>query len=171
MTKDIISIVAIAVSPAVAVLISMWIQDRREKLQLKRNVFATLMATRPQAYSEEIVRAMNMIDVVFHDNENVRRLWGEYMEMLNNQGLNNPAGFALRDMKRAELLHEMAKCVRLGKEISHVDLKRCYLPIGLEEERRRMKETGDELLRLLKESHGIKVAQKEQSEKEGAKTT
>lgn len=169
--RDIISIIAILVSPAVAVLISMWIQKRKDKLQYKRFIFSNLMATRHQFISDEIVRALNMIDVAFHDNKNVRKLWKEYLDMLNNQGLNNPSGWKQRDIKRLELIQEMAKAVGYGKEITHLDVDRVYMPTGLAEERQRAKEIGDELLRVLKESHGIRLIQKEQSEKEGSQIT
>jgi len=125
------------------------------------------MATRHQFYSDEIVRALNMIELAFHDNDSVRRLWKEYLEMVNNEGLNNPLGWKQRDQKRLELIQEMAKAVGYGKEISHLDVTRFYMPVGLVQERQRQKEIGDELLRVLKESHGIKIVQKEQSEKGG----
>jgi len=72
---EILTIIAILVSPAIAVLVSMWIQNRKEKRQHKRYIFASLMSTRHQVISDEIVRALNMIDVVFHDKKKARRLW------------------------------------------------------------------------------------------------
>ena len=164
--RDWISVLAILFSPAVAVAVSLWLQYRREKLLQKRFLFTSLMATRHHIYSEEMVRALNMIDVVFHDNKRVRRLWKEYLEMLNNQGLNNEQGYKQRDKKRLELIQEIAKAVGYGKEISHLDVDNFYLPVGLAEERKRTKEIGDEFLRVLKESSGIKLTQKDQSEKE-----
>ena len=161
--RDIITILAILVSPAIAVVISLYIQRRTDKWQHKRFIFSSLMATRHQFYSDEIVRALNMVDVAFHDNDKVRRLWKEYLEMLNNQGLNNPQGWEQRNKQRLELIQEMAKGVGYGKEISHLDVDRFYRPVGLVEEQQRVKDISDELLRVLKESHGIKLTQKEQS--------
>jgi hypothetical protein len=80
-------------------------------------------------------------------------------------------GWKLRDKKRLELIQEMAKGIGYGKEISHLDVDRAYMPVGLFQERQRAKEMSDELLRVLKESHGITLIQKEQSEKEGNQIT
>jgi len=168
--RDIISIIAILLSPAIAVGVSMWIQTRREKLQHKRFIFTKLMETRHEIYSQEIVRALNMIDVAFYDNSRVRELWKEYLEMLNNKGLDNPQGWEQRKKKRLELVQGMAKAVGYGKGISHLDVDRFYLPVGLVEERQRAEDIGKELLRVLKESHGIKVVQKEQLETEGSQS-
>ncbi len=65
------TIIAILLSPVTAVLISIWVQDRREKRQQKRFIFSSLMSTRHQIVSDEFVRALNMIDVVFHDEKKV----------------------------------------------------------------------------------------------------
>jgi hypothetical protein len=169
--RDWISIIAILSSPAIAMGVSLWFQDRRDKLQQKRFLFTSLMATRHHIISEEMVRALNMIDVVFHDNDRVRQLWREYLGMLNNQGLNNEQGYKQRDKKRLELIQEIATAVGYGKEISHLNVDDFYLPVGLAKERERAKEIGDELLRVLKETGGIKLVQKDQPAKEGSQTT
>jgi hypothetical protein len=64
----------------------------------------------------------------------------------------------------------MAKAVGYGRQISHLDVDRFYFPVGLAEERKRANEIADEVLRVLKESQGIKIVQKEKSEKEGSET-
>jgi hypothetical protein len=159
-----ISIIAILLSPLIAVMVSIRVQDWKEKRHHRRYIFSTLMSTRHQVISDEIVRALNMVDVAFLNKRAVRRLWKEYLEMLNNEGLNNPLGWEQRSQKRLELIQEMAKAVGYGKKISHLDVTRFYMPVGLVEDRQRSKEIGDELLRVLKESHGIKLVQKGQPE-------
>ena len=96
---DVINILAILISPIIAVLISIWVQNRKEKRQNKMNIFTTLMATRHSSIIDESVRALNMIDVVFYDKHLVRQLWREYFDMLGNEGLNNPTGWNQRQKR------------------------------------------------------------------------
>jgi len=162
---EIITIIAIALSPAIAVLIAIWAQSRGEKQRNKKLIFSSLMSTRHQIYSDEIVRALNMIDVVFRDKERVRELWREYYDMLYTKGID----WKQVDTKRLELITEMAKVVGYGKKISHIDVDRVYTPVGLSEDALRMKDIGNELLRVLKESGGLKITSKEHPEKKTAK--
>lgn len=85
-------IVAVLLSPIIAVVVTLWYQSRKEKRDTKRWLFGTLIATRHSPLTEESVRALNMIDVVFFNSQPVRKLWREYFDMLNNGGLNNPVG-------------------------------------------------------------------------------
>jgi len=159
---EIITIIAIALSPAIAVLVSIWVQYWREKRQHKKLIFSSLMSSRHQVISDEIVRALNIIDVVFYNEKKVRKLWHEYYDMLLNEGLNNPTGWEQRKTKNLELITEMAKVVGYGKEITHIDVNRVYMPVGLSEDALRSREIGMEFLRVLKESGGLRKVPKEQ---------
>lgn len=88
-----INVLAILISPALAVLISLWLLIRKEKQQKKYFILSSLMAARHYPVSDENVRALNMIDMIFHDKKGVRKLWHEYFDMLKNEGLNNPSGW------------------------------------------------------------------------------
>ena len=158
---EIITIIAIALSPAIAVLIAIWAQSRGEKQRNKKLIFSSLMSTRHQIYSDEIVRALNMIDVVFRDKKKVRELWRKYYDMLYTQGID----WKQVNIKRLELITEMAKVVGYGKKITHIDVDRVYTPVGLSEDRERMKKIGEELLRVLQESGGLRIEPKESAEK------
>lgn len=157
---EIITIIAIALSPAIAVLVSIWVQSWREKRQQKRYIFASLMSTRHRVISDEIVRALNMIDVVFHDNKKVRQLWHEYYDMLHNTGLNNPVGWKQWNTKKVELITEIAKVVGYAKEITHIDADRVYMPAGLSEDALRAREIAGEQLRILREKRGLQQVSK-----------
>ena len=150
-----LNIIAVALSPVIAILVSLWLQDRKEKRQLKQKIFETLIATRHATMTEDNVRALNMIDVVFHDAERVRSLWREYFEMLNNEGLNNENGWTVRRNKNLELITEMAKTLGYGKAITHLDVDRVYYPTGLGNQSARAQEISDELLRVLRASGGV----------------
>jgi hypothetical protein len=103
------NLLAILVSPVVAVLITVSLQNRKEKRAQKLHIFNTLIATRHSPIIEDNVRALNMIDVAFHDCPRVRELWHEYFNMLGNEGLNNPSGWPQRQKKNLEMITEMAK--------------------------------------------------------------
>ena len=160
MKLTIINIVAIVVSPIAAVLITMFLQSRKEKRAQKLFIFNTLISTRRAPINEETVRALNMIDVVFHDCSGIRKLWHEYFDMLNNQGLNNPLGWPQRQKKNLEMITEIAKVLGYGKEISHLDVDRVYNPTGLFDQSNRATEISVELLRVLKASGGLNFSPK-----------
>jgi hypothetical protein len=147
-----VNILAILLSPVVAVLVTVYLQDRRERRNQKLRILHTLMATRHTPILDENVRALNMIDVVFHDSPRVRDLWHEYFGMLCNQGLDNPTGGQQRQKKNLELITEMGKALGYAKALTHLDADRVYYPIGLGEQSRKVQEIIDEFLRVLRAS-------------------
>lgn len=78
--------------------------------------------------------------------------------MLNNEGLNNPSDWSQRQKKNLEMITEMAHALGYGKEITHLDVDRVYYPVGLGEQAKRGQEISNELLRVLKGTHGLAVA-------------
>ena len=62
---EILTFCAILLSPVIAVLITVWLQNRKERRATKLWVFNTLIATRHDPIKDENVRALNMVDVVF----------------------------------------------------------------------------------------------------------
>lgn len=126
-----LTVLAILLSPAIALGVSIWMRKRNERLQYKKAIFTSLMATRHKFDLEEKVRALNLIDVVFHDDKEVRKIWREYFDMLGNPGLNNELGWKQRGIKNLELIRAMAKASGYGKNITHIDVDRVYLPVGL----------------------------------------
>ena len=142
----------------VAVLVTLWFQRRKERRDSKRWVLTTLLATRHAQITDEAVRALNLIDIVFHDSKRLRSLWREYFEMLNNEGLNNPSGWSQRQTKNLEMITAMAHALGYGRAITHIDVTRVYYPVGLGQQTRRNEDISDELLRVLKGSNGLLIA-------------
>jgi len=154
------NILAILFSPVVAVLVTIFLQGRKEKRDQKLWIFNTLIATRHTPIVDENVRALNMIDVVFHDAIRVRDLWHEYFDMLCNEGLHNPNGWTQRQKKNLELITEMAKTLGYGAAITHLDIDRVYYPVGLGEQSQKAQEIAEELLRVLKSSGGVQFIER-----------
>lgn len=158
-----VNILAILLSPVIAVLVSVHLQNRREKRNQKLWIFNTLIATRHSPIVDENVRALNMIDVAYHDSPRVRELWHEYFDMLGNEGLHNPIGWGQRQKKNLEMITEMAKVVGYRTAITHLDVDRVYYPVGLGEQSQTAQQIGRELLRVLRASGGVQFVERVES--------
>ncbi len=156
-----VNIIAVLLSPVIAVLVSIYIQNRIEKRRSKTYIFNTLIMYRNRAPNEELVRALNMIDVVFLEDKSIRSLWKDYYSMLSNEGLNNQVGWEQRERKNLEMLTEMAKNLGYSKKLTSIDIGRVYFPIGLKDQLESSAEIANEFKRLLKESKAISLIAKE----------
>ena len=107
---EILSLIAIIIAPIAAVLIGQWLQNRAEKRKDKLDIFKSLMISRT-GWSPESVRALNIIDIVYADDEKVRQRWKEYYDKLC---VENPSETDLKKIKTAQekLIEQMA--VSLG---------------------------------------------------------
>lgn len=100
-------------------------ERHNERHKLKLQVFSTLMQERAQIHSDEGVRALNLIDVVFNDAREVREAWAElflafYMKPLVQHVI---------DERLRKLLGAMAKDIGLGDQLRTDDLGRVYYPV------------------------------------------
>lgn len=102
--------------------------DRRRH---KLHVFATLMQERASIASLEGVRALNLIDVVFHDCREVREAWAELF-LSYDSARKLPSH--IQEERLRKLLLEMAKIVELGDQLRTDDFGRVYYPTALAEE-------------------------------------
>ena len=157
---EIINVIAILASPVIALLITVFLQDRKDKRQARMYVFTTLMENRHLTVTDATIKCLNMIDLYFYNDIQVRRLWKEYFGMLNNAGLNNEVGHVQWQAKKLELITEMAKVLSYGKDISSIDVSRVYYPTGLDKSLIRNEAIAEELLRVLKSSNGIQTLPK-----------
>lgn len=106
---DVLTLLAILLGPVVAVCITLWWQNRKERRDAKRHLFMTLMAQRkPPTY--EWVQALNLIDVVFAKDKRVVQLWHELYALFQNQQRTQA-----QDHKYIELLSEMVSVLSFRK--------------------------------------------------------
>ncbi len=103
--------------------------DQRQRYKL--HLFATLMQERAAIYTENAVRVLNTIDVVFHDSRPVREAWAELFLVF---GMNSIPPHVL-DERLRKLLIAMAQDIGLGDELRVDDIGRVYYPKALTEER------------------------------------
>ena len=77
----IINVIAIIAIPIVSVFVGQYLQNRSQHRKDKLDIFKTLMMNRV-GWSVESVHAMNIIDVVFAKDRNVRSKWKDYYTLL-----------------------------------------------------------------------------------------
>ena len=124
-----------AVSPYITWKLGRRGQKEDAKRQVRLNVFSAVMENRHSSESFEAIRALNIIDVAYHDSPNVRRIWREYYDMINSGAFfQDEIGFQLRNQKLQDLLTEMARSLDFG--VDRFDVARIYAPKWLTDEER-----------------------------------
>jgi hypothetical protein len=89
------------------------------------------MAFRLDPFNAERIKALGLIDIVFHNVPEIRAKWKEYYESLNDpkyKDLANDAANVWRGKQNA-MLAEMAQSLGYGKEIKYEEIDRAYAPI------------------------------------------
>jgi len=106
--SDYIMTVAVVVGPIAAILIQIWSEKRRSKINRKHSVFKTLISSRKLKDDVEIAKALNMVEVEFYQNHNVISAWRIYLDYLEKEShsLDNSE---IKYNMFVEMLYEMAK--------------------------------------------------------------
>jgi hypothetical protein len=126
------AVIALA-APLIAWRLTRASQLDDQKRQTKLGIFGTLMGNRHTYQSRDAVAALNLIDVAFHDDREVRRLWREYHAMIQNPAFfESSVGHQLHREKLLDLQTAMARV--LGYDIDRFDIERMYSPTWLAEE-------------------------------------
>ena len=125
--KEVINIVAILLSPIIALTISNYLQNKKNKKERKLHIFYTLMRTRAQKLHYDHVQALNTIDVEFYDEKKVVEAWKKYLRSLEKPNSENL--LLEREDLFTEMLQKMAKV--LDYDFSITDIKNTsYYPVG-----------------------------------------
>jgi hypothetical protein len=105
-------------------------KDRDQKMW----VFTTLMTLRGSSLTQDFVKALNFIDVVFYKNESVRTKWKNLLTHLSSEAYKaEPVAESTLEKTRdlpAELLVEMAEDLGLGYNFTHIK-SNAYYPQAL----------------------------------------
>ena len=72
---NVVNIIALIVIPILAVIIGQKLQERAQKRNDKIQIFKILMTSRIFGWTNDSVQAMNLIDVVFSDDNAVCKQW------------------------------------------------------------------------------------------------
>lgn len=127
---DVVSIIIGAIaSGLLATIVTLVAQRNSEIKRVKIKIFETLMAHRYLMHDKDNVEALNKVDVVFHNNADVRKAWTEFLDAAD-RGASNPTANNNIDDKYLKLLEKIA--IAIGyKNINWENIKRYYFPAGL----------------------------------------
>lgn len=141
-------IIAVAIIPIIVWFMGVKHQDRKAKKEAQLKVFFTLMADRgSNPITKDWVDALNLIDIVFQDNQSVRDAWKEYLGSLNEKSPH----FDSQQSFKLDLLSEMA--VALGYEnLKQTEIDRFYSPKYFGSQMSRQEFLFEENMRILTHS-------------------
>lgn len=129
------NVVAVLLSPLIAVQLTLWLQRRRETQERKLAIFKTLMRTRASGLAPEHVQALNLLNIEFYGKDKASKevlaAWQAYLDQLNTPPNESaPANWvSRREELFIELLYTMAKY--LGYKLDRTEIRRtAYLPVG-----------------------------------------
>lgn len=128
LSNMVVTFFGVLLAPLVALWIGGILQRRAQHRQEKLNLFGVLLSVRHTPYTPEAVKPLNLIDVVFATDQDVREAWSRYFAALSDARNQNPAGWAQWDEKKRDLILAMARSVGLGKAITTSDVLRAYQP-------------------------------------------
>lgn len=149
--KDILNLIAIVVIPIVAVIIGQHLQNRAEVRKDKMHIFKVLMSSRIYGWTQEKVHCLNIIDIVFSDDRDVRSAW---KELYDKYCVQNPNEMQMKLIQNAQykLLETMAKSLGYKNNITWETIQNPYIPKGMLEqmdEQNRNKQRYDNILENL----------------------
>lgn len=121
------NIVSVLVIPIVAVVVGQFLQNRASKRKDKMAIFQCLMTHRATGWArQDTVNALNTIDIVFSDDEDVRKCWADLLSKYKPNYFPQEINTA-----QCKLLESMAKALGYGKKITWETIQNPYLPDGL----------------------------------------
>lgn len=128
--KDILNLIAIIVIPIVAVLIGQHLQNRAEIRKDKMHIFKVLMTSRIYGWTQESVHCLNIIDIVFSDDKNVRNAW---KDLYDKYCVQNPDETQLKKIQNAQykLLDTMANSLGYKDKVTWETIQNPYIPEGM----------------------------------------
>ena len=128
--NDYRTLAALIIIPIVAVVIAQWLQNRSEKRKDKMQIFKTLMTSRIYGWTPDSVNALNIIDIVFSDDEKVRAAW---KDLNDKYRVTNPDQQHLKKIENAQykLLEAMANSLGYKDKITWETIQNPYMPVGM----------------------------------------
>lgn len=126
----VINVLAIIIIPIAAVFVGQKLQDWSQKRKDKLEIFKVLMMNRGIGWTAESVRALNIIDIVFSDDNVVRTRWKEYYNYLCIQ---DPNEMQRKQIQEAQdkLLESMAHSLGYKEQVTWETIQNPYIPKGM----------------------------------------
>ena len=136
--KLIIETFAIILAPITAVWVGQKLHDNELRRNDKLAIFKTLMATR-NSWNLESVKSLNIIEIVFSDNENVINCWKKYYDKLCIQNPNDTDYKKIKDAQES-LLEAMANSLGYKDKVTLKTIQNPYIPLGMQQDTEMEKE-------------------------------
>ena len=127
---EIVSILAIILSPIIALFISQKLQGEKELKKEKIAILKILMINRATANSIDYVNALNLIDIVFVNSKKVRENYKLLYESYNPQIYN----ISTSQMLLTKLIEAIVEDVGYKEKITWDTIQQPYIPIWLTNE-------------------------------------
>ena len=127
---SIINVLAIIIIPIAAVVVGQKLQTRAKKREDKIQIFKILMTSRIYDWTTDEVHALNILDIVFSDDKEVRDSWKDLYDKLC---VSNPSEVELEKIQTAKykLLETIAKSLGYENQITWETIQNPYIPKGL----------------------------------------
>ena len=136
---EIINIIALIIVPIVAVMVGQYLQNRAQKRKDKMEIFKTLMIAR-NGWTIESVRALNVIDIIFVDDKEVRNAW---KDLYDKYRVEKPDNAHLEKIRQAQykLIEEIANSLGYKNKITWETIQNPYIPKGMIEAEQQQRES------------------------------
>lgn len=146
--RDVLNLIAIIVIPILAVLIGQWLQTRSEKRKDKMQIFKTLMTARIYGWTVDSVYALNVIDIVFANDKEVRATWKDLNDKYH---VTNPDETQLKKIEQAQykLLEAISNSLGYKDKITWETIQNPYIPDGLRLQMEAQKQSQQAYLNVL----------------------
>ena len=127
---QIVNIAALVIIPIISVWIAHHLQIRSAKRKDKMDAFKVLMTSRIYGWTPASVDALNTIDVVFVDDQNVRNAWADLNKKYH---IERPSDEDVKSIEKThlQLLQEMANSLGYKGKISWETVQEPYMPNGM----------------------------------------
>lgn len=119
-----INILAIALSPIIANIISIIMNQRNEKRNEKLKILRILMMTRMNRACIDYANALNLIDVVFYNSKKVRQAYEDLLEMYYKENVSENEA----NIKNLKLIEYIIEDIGYSKKINWNEVSIPYSP-------------------------------------------
>ncbi len=128
----VLNIIVLLLVPIVAVIVGQKLQERAKKREDKMQIFKVLMTNRGLGWSQDMVWALNTIDVVFADDDAVIKRWKIYYDKLC---IEKPSETDLKKIttERNKLIEQIANSLGYKDKITWETIQNPYIPQGMVE--------------------------------------
>ena len=147
---DWINIIAVLLSPIIAVWVGQKLQLKAKQRDDKMQIFKSLMTARIYGWTVESVHNLNIIDIVFSDDKNVRAAWKELFDKYANENPSDKKKKKIR-VAREKLIEQMAISLGYKDEVTWDIIQNPYIPKGMAEQLNKNAHTNDNFATAMSE--------------------